>query len=87
MGKKKFVDDLGSLFKKDKEDKKESTHRAATFSIEITFLEAINSIAYWERVRKKDIVNKALKNYINEYEKKKDSLQPIPTIPNKNHYE
>ena len=67
-----------AYLKKIKKKKKESTNRAATFLIETTLLEAINSIAYWERIRKKDIINKALKNYINEYEKKKGSLQPIP---------
>ncbi len=50
----------------------------ATFLIAEEQLSKIKAIAYWERLKIKEVVKEALANYIQEYERQQGEVQPIP---------
>jgi hypothetical protein len=52
--------------------------RRATYILPIELIDQVESLAYWERMRIKDVVREAFTEYITRYEKKKGTLQPKP---------
>ena len=50
----------------------------ATFIVKEDALEKIKSIAYWDRLNIKDIVQIAIDAYIKQYENAKGAVPPIP---------
>ncbi|MCD8406246.1 hypothetical protein [Tenacibaculum finnmarkense] len=50
----------------------------ATFIVNEDLLEKLKAIAYWDRKLIKDIVNNALKETIDKYEKKNGNIELIP---------
>lgn len=47
----------------------------ATFIVQEDLLDKLKSLAYWERVLIKDIVNQALEDHITRYEKKNGPIK------------
>jgi hypothetical protein len=50
----------------------------ATFIVKEDTLEKIKAIAYWDRQNIKDVMQTAIENYINDYEKKQGVVRPMP---------
>ena len=50
----------------------------ATFIVREELLEKLKAIAYWDRAMIKDVVNGALQDAIDRYEKKSGAVKPIP---------
>ena len=50
----------------------------ATFIVNEDLLEKMKSLAYWDRVLIKDIINQALEEHITRYEKKNGEIKSIP---------
>lgn len=50
----------------------------ATFIVNEDLLEKMKSLAYWDRVLIKDIVNTAFEDYISRYEKKNGEIKEMP---------
>lgn len=50
----------------------------ATFIVNEDLLEKLKSLAYWDRVLIKDIVNNALEDYISRHEKKNGEIKEMP---------
>lgn len=50
----------------------------ATFIVNEDLLEKLKSLAYWDRVLIKDIVNNALEDYIARHEKKNGEIKEMP---------
>ena len=50
----------------------------ATFIINEELLDKIKAIAYWERILIKDVINSALQDAVDKYEKKSGAIKPIP---------
>ncbi len=50
----------------------------ATFIVNEDLLEKLKSLAYWDRVLIKDIVNNAFEDYISRYEKKNGEIKEMP---------
>jgi hypothetical protein len=50
----------------------------ATFIVNEDLLEKMKSLAYWDRMLIKDIVNNAFEDYITRYEKKKGEIKEMP---------
>jgi hypothetical protein len=50
----------------------------ATFIVNEEVLEKIKAIAYWERIRIKDVVDRAQLQVVAEYEKKSGPIKPTP---------
>jgi hypothetical protein len=50
----------------------------ATFIVNEDLLEKMKSLAYWDRVLIKDIVNSALEDYFARYEKKNGEIKEMP---------
>lgn len=50
----------------------------ATFIVQEDLLDKLKSLAYWERVLIKDIVNQALEDHITRYEKKNGPIKEAP---------
>ena len=50
----------------------------ATFIVNKDLLGQVKSLAYWERLKIKEVVNQALSEHIKRYEKKQGALKPIP---------
>lgn len=63
--------------KSSQEGTKENETRA-TFIVNEDLLEKLKAIAYWDRVLIKDVVNTALQEAIDKYEKKTGDIKPIP---------
>ena len=63
--------------KSSQEGTKENETRA-TFIVNEDLLEKLKAIAYWDRVLIKDVVNTALQEAIDKYEKKAGNIKPIP---------
>ena len=63
--------------KSSQEGNKENETRA-TFIVNEDLLEKLKAIAYWDRVLIKDVVNTALQDVVNKYEKKSGAIKPIP---------
>jgi hypothetical protein len=65
------------ITKSSQEGTKENETRA-TFIINEELLEKLKAIAYWDRLQIKEVVNKALKNHINNYEKRNGEIDVTP---------
>jgi len=65
------------ITKSSQEGTKENETRA-TFIVNEDLLEKLKAIAYWDRVMIKDVVNTALQDTVEKYEKKKGKLKAIP---------
>lgn len=63
--------------KSSQEGTKEKETRA-TFIVNEELLDKVKAIAYWDRLRIKDVLNNALEDAIAKYEKKKGKVEPIP---------
>ncbi len=63
--------------KSSQEGTKEKETRA-TFIINEELLDKVKAIAYWERLRIKDVINSSLEDAIAKYEKKNGKVEPIP---------
>ena len=50
----------------------------ATFIVNEDLLEKMKSLAYWDRVLIKDIINQALEEHIARYEKKNGEIKAMP---------
>jgi hypothetical protein len=50
----------------------------ATFIVNEGLLEKIKSIAYWERIKIKEVVDLALLDAVAKYEKKNGAIKPAP---------
>jgi hypothetical protein len=50
----------------------------ATFIVKEELLDKIKALAYWEREQIKETINKALLNYVEDYETKSGNIKPIP---------
>jgi hypothetical protein len=50
----------------------------ATFIVQEDLLEKMKSLAYWDRVLIKDIINQALEEHITRYEKKNGEIKAMP---------
>ncbi len=48
----------------------------ATFIVQESLLEKIKSIAYWDRLQIKEVVNDALSNYLQQWEAKNGHIKP-----------
>jgi hypothetical protein len=65
------------ITKSSHEGTKENEVRA-TFIVNEDLLEKLKAIAYWDRILIKEVVNKALEDVVEKYEKKNGDLKPIP---------
>lgn len=65
------------ITKSSQEGTKENETRA-TFIINEELLDKLKAIAYWDRVLIKDVLNSALQDAVDKYEKKNGSIKPIP---------
>jgi hypothetical protein len=65
------------ITKSSQEGTKENETRA-TFIVNEALLEKLKAIAYWDRVLIKDVVNMAMLEAVERYEKKNGQLKPIP---------
>ena len=68
------------ITKSSQEGTKENETRA-TFIINEELLEKLKAIAYWDRLLIKEVINEALSNYIEKYEK--NNKTTITLIPKK----
>ena len=55
----------------------------ATFIVTESSLDKLKALAYWERLRIKDVAQEAIDNYIKAYEKKNGEIKEIPFDKNK----
>lgn len=55
----------------------------ATFIVTEHILEKIKAIAYWERLNIKEVVQDALEDFINAYEKKNGTIKNVPATRQK----
>ena len=91
MSKKDFKGGINSLLgdqekgsekeqKGTKKGQKEARHTEtrATFIVNEDSLEKLKAIAYWDRLRIKEVVNTALEDYLKEYEKQNGKVKPAP---------
>jgi hypothetical protein len=65
------------ITKSSQEGTKENETRA-TFIINEELLEKLKAIAYWDRVLIKEVINTALQENVDKYEKKNGEIKPIP---------
>lgn len=65
------------ITKSSQEGTKENETRA-TFIINEELLDKLKAIAYWDRVLIKDVLNSALQDAVDKYEKKNGNIKPIP---------
>jgi hypothetical protein len=65
------------ITKSSQEGTKENETRA-TFIVNEDLLEKLKAIAYWDRALIKEVINQALKDAIDKYEKKNGSIKPVP---------
>lgn len=63
--------------KSSEEGTKEGEIRA-TFIVNTELLDKVKSIAYWERLLIKDVINKAFGEYVSKYEKSKGEIVKAP---------
>lgn len=68
---KKEITKTSQIGTKDKETR-------ATFIVNEDLLEKMKSLAYWDRVLIKDIVNTAFEEHIARYEKKNGEIKEMP---------
>ena len=50
----------------------------ATFIVKEELLDKLKAIAYWDRSLIKEVVNTALEEYLEAYEKQKGDIKPVP---------
>ena len=55
-----------------------NTETRATFIVKEELLYKMKSIAYWDRVLIKDIMNQAMEDYVAKHEKKNGPITPMP---------
>jgi len=65
------------ITKRSQKGTKENETRA-TFIINEELLDKLKTIAYWDRVLIKDVINTALQETVAKYEKKSGAIKPIP---------
>ena len=65
------------ITKSSQEGTKENETRA-TFIINEELLDKLKAIAYWDRMKIKDVIASALEEAVNKYEKKNGEIKPIP---------
>jgi hypothetical protein len=65
------------ITKSSQEGTKEKETRA-TFIVNEELLEKLKAIAYWDRKLIKEVVNTALQDRVDKYEKKNGDIKPIP---------
>ena len=65
------------ITKSSQEGTKEKETRA-TFIVNEELLDKLKAVAYWDRLRIKDVINQALADAVTKYEKKNGELKPIP---------
>jgi hypothetical protein len=65
------------ITKSSQEGTKENETRA-TFIINEELLDKLKAIAYWDRSLIKEVVNTALQEYVDRYEKRNGELKAIP---------
>ena len=65
------------ITKSSQEGTKEGETRA-TFIVKEGLLEKLKAIAYWDRMKIKDVIASALEEAVNKYEKKNGEIKPIP---------
>ena len=65
------------ITKSSQEETKENETRA-TFIINEELLEKLKAIAYWDRKLIKEVVDTALQDRVDKYEKKNGEIKPIP---------
>lgn len=84
MAKKREAKGLDMMFNSSDEpntepkDKKERKWIAATYNYDIDILEKVKDLAYWERNTIKDVLQSALSEHIDKYEKKNGVIKPRP---------
>ena len=65
------------ITKSSQEGTKENETRA-TFIVNEELLDKLKAIAYWERKLIKEVINSALQEAVDRYEKKNGDINPIP---------
>ena len=68
-------------FKEVKKSSQEGTLEGeirATFIVKETLLEKVKAVAYWDRLKMKDVIQIALEEYFSRYEKKNGQVKPRP---------
>jgi hypothetical protein len=65
------------ITKSSQEGTKENETRA-TFIVNEELLEKLKAIAYWDRKLIKEVINTALQEGVDKYEKKNGDIKPIP---------
>jgi hypothetical protein len=50
----------------------------ATFILGENLLDKVKAVAYWDRLKIKEVVNTALEEYLSRYEKKNGTIKPMP---------
>ena len=65
------------ITKSSQEGTKEGETRA-TFIVKEELLEKLKAIAYWDRMKIKDVIASALEDAVAKYEKKNGEIKPIP---------
>lgn len=65
------------ITKSSQEGTKENETRA-TFIINEELLEKLKAIAYWDRILIKDVVNTALQEAVDKYERKNGDIKTVP---------
>lgn len=71
---KKFTDAIDRLLETPKEpqaQKPVKKETRATFIVEVELLEQVKKVAYIERITQKEVINAALRAYLEGYEKNK----------------
>lgn len=71
------ITNLKEYSKSSQEGTKEGETRA-TFIVNEELLDKLKAVAYWDRLRIKDVINQALEDAITKYERKNGELKPIP---------
>lgn len=83
MSKKNFIASFDNLLgeqggSKKQGSKQEANKTVTTIITDPETLQKIRGIAYWDRIRIKDVINQALKAYIDNYEATKGVIQIVP---------
>ena len=83
MSKKNFTANFDALLGEERatqkqRDQQEPARSVTTIITDPETLQKIRGIAYWERIRIRDVINQALKTYIANYEATRGTIQLIP---------
>jgi hypothetical protein len=65
------------ITKSSQEGTKENETRA-TFIVNEELLDKLKAIAYWDRLTIKEVVNTALQDAVDKYEKQSGTIKPVP---------